>query len=268
MGIMRVDQSGRVVGFLEKPKTDQELDLVRTDPAWIDAQGVRSKGRTCLASMGIYLFNRQTLLDALDKTPYRDFGKEVFPASMRTHRVQCHLFDGYWEDIGTIRSFFEANLQLADPNPPFDLSMPGAPIYTQGRFLPPSRIDRVTIRGSLVADGCRIEEGGVVENSIIGLRCVIGRNVTIRNSILMGNDSYELSEELAAGAAAGIAPLGVGEGSHIEGAIIDKNCRVGRNVRLVNSRGLENSEESPYGMIRDGIFVVPKGTTLPDGWVL
>ena len=266
MGIMRVDATGRVVGFLEKPKTRQELDLVRTDPAWIDAQGVQSKGRTCLASMGIYLFNRKILVDALEKTPYRDFGREVFPASMRTHRVQCHLFDGYWEDIGTIKSFFEANLQLADPNPAFDLSVPEAPIYTQGRFLPPSRIERASIRGSLVADGCRIEEGAVVENSIVGLRCVIGRNATIRNSILMGNDFYELPHELAADAAAGIAPLGVGAGSHVEGAIIDKNCRIGCNVRVINGHGLENSEETPFGMVRDGILVIPKGTTLPDGW--
>ncbi len=268
MGIMRVDAAGRVVGFLEKPKTSKELDLVRTDPAWIDKQGVQSKGRSCLASMGIYLFNRETLIDALEKTPYRDFGKEVFPASMRTHRVQCHLFDGYWEDIGTIKSFYEANLQLANPKPAFDLSLPGAPIYTQGRFLPPSRIDRATIRDSLVADGCRIEEGAVVENSVIGLRCVIGRNVTIRSSILMGNDFYEQPHDIAADAAAGIPPLGVGEGTHIEGAIIDKNCRIGRNVRAINASKVENSDETAFGMIRDGIFVVPKGTTLPDGWAL
>jgi glucose-1-phosphate adenylyltransferase len=268
MGIMRVDGSGRVAGFLEKPKTQADLDLVRTDPAWIDSQGVASRGRTCLASMGIYLFNRQTLIDSLEKTNYRDFGKEVFPASMRTHRVQCHLFDGYWEDIGTIKSFFEANLQLAGPNPSFALSVPGAPIYTQGRFLPPSRIDRATIRGSLVADGCRIEDGAVVENSIVGLRCVVSRGAAIRNSILMGNDFYELPDEIAADTAAGITPLGVGAGARIEGAIIDKNCRIGANVCAVNSRGVENSEESPFGMIRDGIFVVPKGTTLPAGWVL
>jgi glucose-1-phosphate adenylyltransferase len=268
MGIMRVDESGRVVGFLEKPKTAEERDLVRTDPAWIDAQGVESRGRTCLASMGIYLFNRKILVDALEKTPYRDFGKEVFPASMRTHRVQCHLFDGYWEDIGTIKSFYEANLQLAGRNPAFDLSSPDGPIYTQGRFLPPSRIHGATIHGSLVADGCRIEEGAVVENSIVGLRSVIGRNVTIRNSILMGSDFYELPHEIAANEAAGIAPVGVGAGSHIEGAIIDKNCRIGCDVRAINSRGLENSEETPFGMVRDGIFVVAKGTTLPGGWVL
>ena len=267
MGIMRVDASGRVVGFLEKPKTQKELDLVRTDPAWIETQGIASKGRTCLASMGIYLFNRQTLIDSLEKTPYRDFGKEVFPASMRTHRVQCHLFDGYWEDIGTIKSFFDANLQLADPKPAFDLSMASAPIYTHARFLPPSRIDRATISGSMVADGCRIEEGAVVENSIIGLRCIISRGATIRNSILMGNDFYEEAGDLAAGAAAGLVPVGVGEGSHIEGAIIDKNCRIGRNVRLINPGG-DDREETPYGMLRDGVYVVSKGTTLPDGWVL
>ena len=268
MGIMRVDDSGRVVGFLEKPQTQKDLDLVRTDPAWIDAQGVVSRGRTCLASMGIYLFNRKTLIDALEKTSYRDFGKEVFPASMRTHRVQCHLFDGYWEDIGTIKSFFEANLQLADPKPEFDLSMADAPIYTHPRFLPPSRIDRATIRGSMIADGCRIEEGAVVENSIIGLRCLIGRNATIRNSILMGNDFYELPHEIAAIAARGGVPLGVGAGSHIEGAIIDKNCRIGCKVHVANAGKIENSEETAQGMIRDRIFVAPKGATLPDGWKL
>ena len=265
MGIMRLDDAGRVVGFLEKPQTQQELDLVRTSPAWIDAHGVVSRGRDCLASMGIYLFNRQTLVDALQKTSYRDFGKEVFPASMRTHHVQVHLFDGYWEDIGTIKSFYQANLDLAAIQPQFDLAKADAPIYTRARFLPPSRIDQATVRGSLVADGCKIEAGAVIENSIIGLRCLIGHNVTIRNSILMGNDFYEAPGELAAGKRNGCPPLGVGCDSHIEGAIIDKNCRIGCNVRIVNSQCVENSEESGYGVIRDGIIVIPKGTTLPDG---
>ena len=211
-------------------------------------------------------------IDSLDKTPYRDFGKEVFPASMRTHLVQCHLFDGYWEDIGTIKSFFDANLGLADPCPAFDLGVPGAPVYTQGRFLPPSRIDRADIRHSLVADGCRIEAGAVVEHSIVGLRCIIGPGAVIRNSILMGNDFYQRPGEPAAEAVAGepavsAMPLGVGEGSHIEGAIIDKNCRIGRNVRLINHGGPDTAE-TPFGMRRDGVYVVCKGTTLPDGWTL
>jgi glucose-1-phosphate adenylyltransferase len=266
MGIMRVDETGRVVGFLEKPQTDREMDIVRTDPAWIDSQGVHSGGRDCLASMGIYLFNRKTLLDALEKTPYRDFGKEVFPASMRTHRVQLHLFDGYWEDIGTIKSFYEANLQLAGTNPRFNLSTPAAPIYTSPRFLPPTRLDGATIRGSLIADGCRIEEGAVIENSVVGLRCVIGRDVTIRNSVLMGNDYYELPGGAAAGGQE--PPVGVGAGTVVESAIIDKNCLIGPGAQIINHCKIENSPETSWGMIRDGIIVIPKGSVIPPGWKL
>jgi len=265
LGIMRVDESGRVVGFLEKPQTPDELDLVRIDPAWIDARGVESRGRDCLASMGIYLFNRRTLVDVLEKTDYQDFGREVFPASIRSRHVQVHLFDGYWEDIGTIRSFFEANLQLARPDPPFELASREAPIYSRPRFLPPSRIERATVCDSLVADGCIIERGAVVENSVIGLRCLIGPDVVIRNSVLMGNDFYETPEQLAA-CSSDCPPLGIGAGSRIEHAIVDKNCRIGRNVQIVNERGIESSDETPYGMVRDGIMVVPKGVTLPDGW--
>ncbi|MCE5266650.1 MAG: glucose-1-phosphate adenylyltransferase [Planctomycetaceae bacterium] len=267
-GIMRLDDSGRVVGFLEKPKTEAELRHVRTDPAWIDAHGIESRGRDCLASMGIYLFNRDTLIDVLRKTDYRDFGKEVFPASIRARHVQVHLFDGYWEDIGTIKSFYEANLALALPNAPFDLASVEAPIYSHARFLPPARIDGATIRGSLVADGSIIEAGATIENSIIGLRCHIGRNVCIRNSVVMGNDLYDTPEELAAHAAKGEPPLGIAEGSHVEGAIIDKNCRIGRNARVLNQQGLENTDETPCGMIRDGIVVMPKNTIVPHDWAM
>ena len=263
---MRLDDTGRVVGFLEKPKTEQELEHVRTDPAWIDARGVQSRGRDCLANMGIYLFNRDTLIDVLRKTDYRDFGKEVFPASIRSRRVQVHLFDGYWEDIGTIKSFYEANLDLTKPNATFDLASPEAPIYSHARFLPPTRFDAATVRGSLVADGSMIEDGAVIENSIIGLRARIGRNVVIRNSILMGADFYETSDAITSHQANGNPPLGVGEGSHIEGAIIDKNCRIGRNVRIINEQGIDHTEETPFGMIRDGIAVMAKNTALPDGW--
>jgi glucose-1-phosphate adenylyltransferase len=294
LGIMRVDETGRVVGFLEKPNTQAELDHVRTDTAWIDRQGIVSRGRDCLASMGIYLFNRDTLLDVLEKTDYQDFGKEVFPASIRSRHVQVHLFDGYWEDIGTIKSFYQANLELAASDPPFELASADLPIYSRARFLPPSRVEGATIRGSLVADGCTIEAGTVIENSVIGLRCLIGRDVQIRNSVLMGNDFYEAPGRdrprvpVAAGTdaehakhgralpplrsggrqAAPATPLGVGPGTRIEGAIVDKNCRIGRGVQIVNSQGVESTEETPYGMIRDGIVVVPKDTTLPDAWTL
>ena len=265
-GIMRLDAVGRVKGFLEKPKTAEELALVRTDPSWIDARGIVSGGRDCLASMGIYLFNRRTLVDALEKTDYRDFGKEVFPASIRSRHVQVHLFDGYWEDIGTIRSFYDANLSLAAPGAPFELTMADAPIYSRARFLPPSRIEDATVRNSLVADGCTVERGALIEDSIIGLRCRIGRDVVIRRSILMGNDYYETPADLEADRTAGRPPLGIGPGTRIEGAIVDKNCRVGAGVEIVNARGVDDAPETEFGMIRDGIVVVPKSVSLPDGW--
>ena len=266
LGIMRLDETGRVVGFLEKPRTEEELDHVRTDPAWIEAQGIPPEGRDCLASMGIYLFNRQTLIDVLEKTDYEDFGKEVFPASIRARHVHVHLFDGYWEDIGTIGSFFEANLSLAKSQPPFPFSTARAPIFTRPRFLPPSRVEGATIRGSLLADGCQIDEGAVIENSVIGLRCLIGRDVIIRNSVVMGNDFYQEPEQRDEDAHNGRPPLGIGPGTRIEGAIIDKNCHIGRNVQVVNTQGVESTEETDYGMVCDGIPVIPKGTTLPDGW--
>lgn len=267
LGIMRVDETGRVRGFLEKPQTDQEVELVRSDPRWIDAQGIPSRGRDCLASMGIYLFNRQMLVDVLTKTDYKDFGREIFPAAMRTYHVQAYLFDGYWEDIGTIGSFYQANLQLAAQQPPFELIDEDRPIYSRARFLPPSRISGARITDSLIADGCVIEPGAVIENSVVGLRCRIGRDAVIRNSILMGSDDYETADDLARNAAAGLPPIGIGARAVIEGAIVDKNCRIGRDVRIVNERGLQDDErEIDDTTIRDGILVVARAATLPDGW--
>ena len=267
-GIMRVDDEGRVEGFLEKPKSDEEIDrLVRTDPAWIDARGIKSHGRDCLASMGIYLFNIKTLVDLLSKSDYQDFGKEVFPMSIRTHKVHVHLFDGYWEDIGTIRSFYEANLDLTLPNAPFKLEDQTAPIYTHARFLPPTRFDGANIKRSLIADGCVSGEGSVIENSVIGLRCKIGKNVTIANSILMGADIYQTDAEILADDEAGIPAIGVGDGSLLDGVIVDKNCRIGEGV-YVQGGGENKVPENPSVVIQDGIIVIPKETTLPDGWRL
>ena len=267
-GIMRVDDTGRVGGFLEKPKTDEEIDLmVRTDPAWIDARGIKSHGRDCLASMGIYLFNIKTLIELLSKSDYQDFGKEVFPMSIRTHNVHVHLFDGYWEDIGTIRSFYEANLDLTLPNAPFKLEDQKAPIYTHARYLPPTRCDGVHIKRSLISDGCVIGEGSVIENSVIGLRCKIGKNVTIAKSILMGADNYQTDSEIQAESSSGIPQIGVGDGSLLDGVIVDKNCRIGEGVHVRGGNVLKVPDDMPI-VIQDGIIVIPKGTTLPDGWRL
>lgn len=265
LGIMRVDESGRVHGFLEKPQTDAELSDVEMAPQWFERNGVASHDRKYLASMGIYLFNRKTLEEVLTKTDYHDFGREIFPASVRARHVQVHLFDGYWEDIGTIASFYQANLELTRPVPPFALADATAPLYTHARFLPPSRIDGATIRDSLVADGCMIEEGARVENSVVGVRSRIGRNVTIRNSVLMGADFYQSNAEIAADRAAGRVPLGIGEGSHVEGAIVDKNCRLGQGVRVINRQGLDRSDETALGLISDGVVVLAKDAEMADG---
>ena len=267
LGIMRLDDEGRVMGFLEKPKTDAEVDMVRTDPAWIDARGIESRGRELIASMGIYLFNRETLVNVLRKTDYWDFGREIFPATIRSQRVQLHLFDGYWEDIGTIKSFYHANLLLAGRNPPFQLQLQDQPIYTRARFLPPSQLDGVTVKNSLIADGCTIGEGTVIENSSIGLRCRIGRNVTIRNAVIMGADQYESLDELANKQRTGEPEVGIGDNSHIEGAIVDKNCRIGQNVKILNQHNCPDRDTDEV-CIRDGVAVVVRSATLPSGYQL
>ena len=267
LGVMRVDGDGRVEGFLEKPQTKAELDLVRTDPAWIQRQGIDAKGRDLMASKGIYLFDRDCLLDLLAKTDYQDFGREVFPAAIRSKKVYLHPFDGYWEDIGTIRSYFQCNLDLASHTPPFELANAEAPIYSRGRFLPPSRIDGASIRSSLLSDGCLVEHGAVIENSVIGLRCRIGRNVVIRNSVILGNDFYETTEDMASNATRGIPAMGIGEGTIVEGAIVDKNVRIGRRARIVNDHGWEDTGDSDRFTVRDRIAVVPKDAVVPDGWI-
>jgi glucose-1-phosphate adenylyltransferase len=266
LGVMRCNEEGRVLGFLEKPKTKEEIDMVSMDPAWLDRQGIESRGRDCLASMGLYIFDRDLLFDVLEKTNYEDFGKEVFPAAIRSKRVQVHLFDGFWEDIGTIRAFYDANLSLTWKNPPFDFVSPEAPVYSRARFLPPTMIEGATVKSSLIADGCRIGKGAVIENSVVGLRCVIGENAVIRDSVLMGADFTETEEELATAVRKGLPPVGIGDGSEILGAILDKNCRIGKNVRIVNASGCDSSDEFDPCLIRDGIPILIKDSTLPDNW--
>ena len=267
-GVMRIDDDGRVQGFLEKPQTDKEADIVRMDPKWIDARGIPSQGRDLIASMGIYVFNRNTLLDVLDKTDYLDFGKEVFPASVRARKVMLHLFDGYWEDIGTVKAFYDANLSLAAANPPFNMNVPDAPIYTRPRFLPCTQLDGASVSQSMIADGCHIGRGAVIENSVIGLRSVIGQNVTIKNTVIMGADFYETEHRQAHARRDNLPPLGIGDGCRIEGAILDKNCRIGKNVQIVNTQKVENRGSEEPCIIRDGIAAVVKEGVLPDGFRL
>ncbi|MEM9701200.1 MAG: glucose-1-phosphate adenylyltransferase [Planctomycetota bacterium] len=272
-GIMTLDDDGRVQDFTEKPQTDEAIDAVRTDPAWMDAHGVQSQGRDCLGSMGIYLFDRDVLVELLKADDAEDFGKEVFPKAIGTRHVQAHLFDGYWEDIGTIRSFYEANIALAGTDPPFEFADAAAPIYTQSRYLPSSRIGGGSVTGSLISDGCIIGENCTIENSVVGLRSRIGDDVTIRDSVIMGADFYQENWHRRDDFTAGRPPIGVGDGSVVENAIVDKNCRIGRNIRFVAPQPSGDGPYAPdadfdWGVLRDGIVVLPKNSELPDGWTM
>ena len=268
LGIMRINETGKVLGFLEKPKTDEELEQFYTGEDFIRERGYDPQGREYLATRGVYLFNRQTLVDALAKTNYTDFGREVFPAAIRTQNVCVHLFDGYWEDIGTIRSFYEANLALTHNNPVFEISIPNSPTYSKMRHLPASRFGRVSIVQSFIADGCQIGDGAVIENSIIGIRSKIGKGCVIRNSIIMGQDFTPSKEEDAEERLAGRPVLGIGDNVIIDGAIVDKNVQIGNNVMITNPENIQNTDEREFGMIRDGVICVEKGAVLQPQWSL
>jgi glucose-1-phosphate adenylyltransferase len=267
-GIVRLDDSGRVIGFVEKPKTEAQLAPVRMDEAWIAKRGINAPGRPYLASMGIYLFNREVLFDLLASDPQAtDFGKEIFPRSIQTRRVQAHLFDGYWEDLGTVQSYHEVHMALASDNPPFDFSDPHGVIYTHMRNLPAARVGGANLTQCLLSDGCVVGAGARLERAVIGVRSVIGRNVTVRDSVLLGANYYEGEHRSRRLTGRDVPPLGVGDNSVLERVILDKNCRIGRNVRIVNQHKAREAEGDNY-VIRDGLVVIPNGVVVPDGTVI
>jgi glucose-1-phosphate adenylyltransferase len=268
-GIMKIDATGRVTDFEEKPKTEALLDKVRSDPAWLERFGISAPGRPYLASMGIYLFNRTTLTEMLASGNATDFGRELFPQAIAKERVQAHLFDDYWEDIGTVGAFHKANIDLTRADAPFTFASGEYHVFTRPRYLPCSRIEGATVSNSLISDGCVIGRGSVIEDSVIGVRAHIAEGVTIRNSYIMGADGYELTKHQDQNARANRPNIGVGAGSHVENAIIDKNARVGRNVRIANDAKVANSsEDASHYVIRDGIVVIPKFAIIPDRTVI
>jgi glucose-1-phosphate adenylyltransferase len=267
-GVVRLDDGGRVVGFVEKPTTDQQLATVRTPEAWLERRGITAPGRNYLASMGIYLFGREALFELLEAdSSATDFGKDILPRSLKTHRVQAHLFDGYWEDLGTIKAYYAANLALAGDAPPFDFHTPEGVIYTRMRNLPASRVSDAELRQCLVSDGCIIEAGTRAERCVIGIRSRIGRGVTLRDAIVCGLRVFTTDADRADNRSAGVPDLGIGAGTVIERAIVDKDARIGRNVRIVNRRGVQEDEGDNYA-IRDGIVVIPDRAVVPDGTVI
>jgi len=249
-GILKRDAEGRITNFTEKPKDPAVLEEFVSRP---------DKKRPFLGSMGIYMFNTEVLLDLLQNTTDDDFGGEVIPGAISTHKIYGFDFDGYWEDIGTIRSLYDTNLSLAKPNPPFDFNDPNNPIYTRARFLPGSSIDGAKMKHVLLADGCRIANAKI-RNSVIGLRSQIASGVVIRNTILMGADYYTVPKP-------DTHPdilLGIGRDCHIEGAILDKNVRIGPGV-IIRSFPEGTEIDQQDWVVRDGIVVIPKNTILHEG---
>ena len=271
-GIMHTDAERRITRFVEKPKDPAVLDSLRIPPALLKELGRDEQAELYQASMGIYVFNRDTLRDALDNQ-HMDFGKNVIPEALGKYRVNAHIFQGYWEDIGTIRAFFEANLALTNPLPPFSFFDATAPIYTHMRFLPGSKVNGATVRQAIISDGCIISDANI-ERAVIGLRSIIKSGSTIKNSVVMGADYYE---ELRP-ARAGEPPLGIGSNCVVDHAIVDKNACVGNGCVITPDGKPDNCDgpptrwsdgsEKPLWYIRDGIVVIPKDAVLPDGmWV-
>ncbi|MDX6406348.1 MAG: glucose-phosphate adenylyltransferase [Blastocatellia bacterium] len=267
-GLLKTDKDGRVIEFREKPQ-GEALEAMRVDTSTLGLTPEEAVARPYLASMGIYVFKYDRLEEVLAEDKSRlDFGKEVIPGSIHKYNVQAYLFDGYWEDIGTIGAFYKANLDMTTAIPPFNLFDAEAPLLTRSRYLPPSKIDDCEIRNSIISEGCIIN-GARINNSLIGLRSRLGNGSQLDAAYIMGADFYQTLEDMEVDLATGRPYIGVGKGTIIRRAIIDKNARIGANVRLLNEAGVEEAD-GPSGSyyIRDRIIIVPKNGLIEDGTVV
>ena len=264
-GIMQIDGDERITRFVEKPSDSSTLDSLRMDGIVRSRLGLGGGDDLFLASMGIYVFNKDVLGKAL-AGQHVDFGKHIIPNLINGGGIFSYVYQGYWEDIGTIKAFFDANLDLVNEIPKFNFFDTQAPIYTHSRPLPASKIVRARLERAAIADGCIIVDAHI-EHSLIGIRSRIETGTVIRDSILMGLDDYETAAEVDAAFARGLPPLGVGRNTHIERAIVDKNARIGDNVRISPVGKPENYDGENY-FIRDGIVVVPKGGIIRSGTVI
>jgi len=263
-GIMQSDSNRRIVRFVEKPKVDDAiLDDLKLGPELLSSIGAEPEEELFQASMGIYVFNRDVLVECLANDEMVDFGKHIIPHAIKGRQVSGYIFNDYWEDIGTIRAFYEANLDLTDLLPKYSFFDASAPIYTHPRFLPGSKMNGAALRQSIVADGCIISDAHI-ERSVIGVRSVIRTGATIRNSIIMGADYYETDPTTVL---RGVPPIGIGRNCVIDRAIIDKNARIADGV-VITPEGKPPELDAGNYFIRDGIVVVPKNAVIPAGfWI-
>ncbi len=271
-GLMKIDSAGRVIDFSEKPKGDA-LTEMRVDTSVLGLKPEEARQNPYIASMGIYVFKKEILIKVLKESLERtDFGKEVIPDAAKKHNVQAYLFGGYWEDIGTIESFYDANMALTQqPRPPFSFYDEKAPIYTRPRYLPPTKLLDCHIKESLIAEGCILKECSI-NHSVVGVRTRIESGCLIEDTMIMGADYYQPLAERQSGTvvySAADVPLGIGKDSVIRRAIVDKNARIGCNVQIVNKDNVQEAERESLGFfIRSGIVVVLKGGIIPDGMII
>ena len=271
-GLMKLNDAGRVVSFSEKPKGD-DLKAMQVDTQRLGLSADRAAEMPYIASMGIYVFKKEVLIDLLKSSPdSTDFGKEIIPDSAKDYNVQAYLFDGYWEDIGTIKAFYDANLGLtSQPTPPFTFYDKKAPIYTRSRYLPPTKMLDCQITESMISEGCMMKNCQI-QRSVLGVRSRLGAGSVVDNSLLMGADYYERPEDRMELLTKGKVPVGVGSNCLIKGAIVDKNARIGNDVKIINKDNIEeamSSEAEAQGfIIRSGIPVILKNATIPDGTVI
>ena len=262
-GIMHNDETGRITRFVEKPDTDEVLDSLRINDSHTEAQEALTD--QYLASMGIYVFKRETLIELLENDQ-ADFGKHIIPSAIQSHRVYSHTYKGYWEDIGTIRSFYEANLDMVSTIPKFNFFQMEMPIYTRPRFMPASKINGAAIDQAIISDGCIIDRSRISQ-SLIGIRCLLAPGCRVHKSVLMGADFYETEDSKKKSEIEGIPLIGVGENTRIESAIIDKNARIGANC-VISPEGKPDHLDGDNYYVREGIAVVPKGAVIPDHTII
>jgi glucose-1-phosphate adenylyltransferase len=264
-GLMQINEEKRITSFVEKPKDPAILDKVRIPAEHYDRLGIEGTEEYFLASMGIYVFNRDMLVKLLDND-LTDFGKHIIPTAIHSNRVFSYIFQGYWEDIGTIKAFFDANLDLVSELPRFNFFDMSAPVFSRPRFLPASKINGATINHALVADGC-IVNNATITSSLVGIRSIVGHGAQLDRVVMMGCDYYESNASIMENELLGRPRIGIGQNTRIDNAIIDKNARIGDNV-VICPIGKPENHDHPLYYVRDGIVVIPKDGVIPHGTVI
>lgn len=265
-GVMLVNKRGQITNFHEKPKEDEALDALKLSEEQKKMFNIEDPNKEYLASMGIYVFRHSVLKELLADVSMIDFGKDIIPEAIKRYKVYSYAFQGYWEDVGTIKAYFEANISFGSKNPPFDFYDENAPIYTHVRYLSPSKVEKANVTSSIIADGCRIENATIKE-CVIGVRSVVQSGSTLERVVMMGSDYYEDNDDIERLNVRHIPKIGIGKKCTLKNVIIDKNVRIGNDVVITNKKKIQH-QDSEFYCIRDGIVIIPKNTIVKSGTII